>query len=85
MSFCFSSAERQGKKAVILCSEMAGEWVFICMCVRVEGGGRGEDKVLKKRRQGALRERSESSDVSIDLLNTGTFTPFDFFAFFFSS
>lgn len=55
---------------------MAGEWVFICMCVHVEGGEREEGKVLKKR-EGALRERSESSDVSMDLLNAGTFTPFD--------
>lgn len=53
VTICFSSAGRRGEKAVILCSEVAGEWVlFICMCVHVEGGGRGDGKVLKKR--GAL-------------------------------
>lgn len=33
VTICFSSAGRQGEKAVILCSEMTVEWVFICMCV----------------------------------------------------
>lgn len=47
------------------------------MHVPGEGGGRREGKGLKKRREGALQERSESGDVSTDLLNTGTFTPFE--------
>lgn len=50
MTIFFSSSGMQGEKAVILCLQMAGEWVlFLCMCVHVEGGGRGEGKVLKKR------------------------------------
>lgn len=36
VTICFSSAGRQGEKAVILCSVMAGEWVFVCVCVCVE-------------------------------------------------
>jgi len=35
MTICFSSAGRQGEKAVILYSEMAGEWVLMCVCVRL--------------------------------------------------
>lgn len=51
--------------------------VYMHVCVPVEGSGRGEGKVQKKRRKGALRERSESNSASIELLNTDTFTPFD--------
>lgn len=44
MTVSFSSAGRQGEKAVILCSEVAGEWVFICMCLEKEAGeGRARD------------------------------------------
>lgn len=51
--------------------------VYMPVWAPVKGGGRGEGKVLKKRRKGALRERSESSGASLELLNTDTFTSFD--------
>lgn len=52
----FSSAGRQGEKAVILCSVMTGEWVFVCLCVwrmRRERGGQGTKE--KKRRSSARK------------------------------
>jgi len=51
--------------------------VNVRVCAPVEGGRTGEGKVLRKRGEGALQERSESSDVSTELLNTDIFTPFD--------
>lgn len=72
--FC-REAGRKGSNCMLRDGWRVG--VYVHVWAPVEGGGRGEGKVLKKRRKGALQERSESSDVSIELLNTDTSTPFD--------
>lgn len=73
MTVCFSSAGRQGKRGsnfMLGGGWRVGVYMHVCACRRRQEKG-GQSTKEKKRRS------SESSDVSIDLLNTGTFSPFD--------
>lgn len=73
VTVCFSSAGRQGKRGsnfMLGGGWRVGVYMHMCACRRRQEKG-GQSTKEKKRRS------SESSDVSIDLLNTGTFSPFD--------